>query len=216
MGSFAIIISILLFSSLSCVVFTSHATDQTFFQCVESHSPDGSNIFKRLHTPDSPTYISLLGNSSQNPRWFNSTSQRPFLIMAPYEENEIRPIVLYYEIARKSRVHAFPAGLYPTVGSGGGKLDEIPEDETPFAHRKGNLFNVQYLTYWFDNSEKEASKHVQWDLGVGRNDGNYSYEQARVWGEKYFKGNFVKLAKVKGRVDPDNFFRNEQSIPVLL
>ncbi|KAL3616816.1 hypothetical protein CASFOL_039210 [Castilleja foliolosa] len=549
MESFTISISTLLFFSLTHIVFTCNAKDQTFFQCLKTHSPGRSNIFKRLHTPDSPTYITLLGNSTQNPRWFNSTSQRPFLIMSPYTEHEIRPVILcsklfghhirvnsgghdyeglsfrsqtpfimidmsnlnrtivdlksetvwiqtgvklgqlYYEIARKSKVHAFPAGLYPTVGSGGhisggglgtlmrkyglasdnvldarimdvngkildresmgedlfwalkggggasfgvilawklrlvrvpekltaftirrklepeknlsllqkwqtkahkvsndlfvrillmttlknvsteekfvqigynglflgpaddlvrllnktfpefdlkiedcfsppvgnvscsdrpcikkecfqvpwirsvlyfgakklddkpevllqkrvntykynkgssdflqapipdegwkmihetlltddspmiiidplgGKLDEISEDETPFAHRKGNLFNVQYLSYWLDNSENEANKHVKWmrdlrkkmkpyvtkcprasyinykDLGIGQNDANYSYERAKIWGEKYFKGNFVKLAKVKGRVDPDNFFRNEQSIPVLL
>ncbi|KAL5200412.1 hypothetical protein ABZP36_021615 [Zizania latifolia] len=42
-----------------------------------------------------------------------------------------------------------------------------------------------------------------------------SYEKARVWGEAYFKGNFERLAAVKAKVDPDNFFMNEQSIPPL-
>uniref|UniRef100_A0A2N9JB54 FAD-binding PCMH-type domain-containing protein n=1 Tax=Fagus sylvatica TaxID=28930 RepID=A0A2N9JB54_FAGSY len=45
--------------------------------------------------------------------------------------------------------------------------------------------------------------------------GNTSYLEARVWGVKYFKGNFKRLAQVKSEVDPDNFFRNEQSIPPL-
>ncbi|KAL7089552.1 hypothetical protein ACP275_13G191800 [Erythranthe tilingii] len=122
----------------------------------------------------------------------------------------------------------------------GGKIDEIREDEIPFPHRKGNLFNVQYLKYWGVNTKNESSKHIKWirnlhkkmkpyvaqsprtayvnykDLDLGRNDENCSYSRAKIWGEKYFKGNFKRLARVKGKVDPDNFFRNEQSIPVLL
>ncbi|KAF5936594.1 hypothetical protein HYC85_024100 [Camellia sinensis] len=40
-----------------------------------------------------------------------------------------------------------------------------------------------------------------------------SYSEGKVFGEKYFKGNFDRLVKVKTMVDPQNFFRNEQSIP---
>ncbi|CAA0823767.1 FAD-binding Berberine family protein [Striga hermonthica] len=123
----------------------------------------------------------------------------------------------------------------------GGKMDRISEDKTPFPHRKGNLFNVQYLTYWWvNNNESEANKHLKWmrdlrektkpyvaksprtayinykDLDLGSNDANFSYSQGKVWGEKYFKDNFERLARVKGKVDPSNFFRNELSIPVLL
>jgi hypothetical protein len=29
-----------------------------------------------------------------------------------------------------------------------------------------------------------------------------------------FKDNFMRLVKVKSKVDPDNFFKNEQSIPL--
>ncbi|CAN6163768.1 unnamed protein product [Urochloa humidicola] len=59
------------------------------------------------------------------------------------------------------------------------------------------------------------------DLGVNVNDededddGVAAYEKARVWGETYFRGNFERLAAVKAKVDPHNFFRNEQSIPPL-
>ncbi|KAI3455913.1 hypothetical protein Pfo_012576 [Paulownia fortunei] len=121
----------------------------------------------------------------------------------------------------------------------GGKMDEISEDETPFPHRKGNLFNIQYLTNWGVNTKNESTKHIKWirnlhkkmkpyvaqsprtayinykDLDLGKNDQNCSYNQAKIWGEKYFKGNFQRLASVKGKVDPGNFYRNEQSIPVL-
>ncbi|CAD6335301.1 unnamed protein product [Miscanthus lutarioriparius] len=58
------------------------------------------------------------------------------------------------------------------------------------------------------------------DLDLGTNEldegGNVtSYAKARVWGEKYFKDNFERLAAVKSKVDPHDFFRNEQSIPPL-
>lgn len=107
----------------------------------------------------------------------------------------------------------------------GGKIDEIGEDETPFPHRKGNLFNIQYMTKWSGaNSKGEAGKHLKWireiykkmepyvaksprtaylnykDLEFGKNDMNYSFQGAKVWGEKYFKENFERLARVKGKV----------------
>ncbi|KAH6796433.1 hypothetical protein C2S51_037419 [Perilla frutescens var. frutescens] len=119
----------------------------------------------------------------------------------------------------------------------GGKMDEIQETEIPFPHRKGNLFNVQYLVKW--RVDGESKKHFDWmnemyefmephvssspraayfnyrDLDIGSNklQRNTSYEEAAIWGTKYFKGNFERLAKVKKMVDPDNFFRDQQSIP---
>ncbi|XP_055804400.1 berberine bridge enzyme-like 22 [Solanum dulcamara] len=119
----------------------------------------------------------------------------------------------------------------------GGKLDEISESEIPFPHRKGNLYNIQYLVNWGDNSESISSQKIAWmrklykkmepyvansprtaylnyrDLDFGTNQEDYSYSKAKIWGEKYFSGNFERLAKVKSEVDPKNFFRNEQSIP---
>ncbi|KAL7089551.1 hypothetical protein ACP275_13G191800 [Erythranthe tilingii] len=550
MGNFAVVISILFILSVSCLISCDETKYQTFIQCISDHSSGQNKILQRIHTPNSPTYVSLLESAAQNPRWTNSTAQRPFLIAAPHREAEIRAVILcskmfghqirvksgghdyeglsfrsetplsfimvdlsnlnrtkidleeeiawiqtgvklgqlYYEIANKSSTLAFPGGLYPTVGSGGhisggglgtlmrkyglaadnvldarvmdangvtldresmgedlfwairggggasfcvilawklklvrvpekltvftvrrkfdpenlhllqkwqntahnvskdlfirillqtapkndtslekivavgynglflgpadefvsymdkifpefdlkiedcfsapagnsscsdrpcikkecfqvpwiksvlyfagkklddppeillqqrvnkhsygkgtsdflkspipdkgwkmiyemfnsgdrqmmimdpfgGKIDEIREDEIPFPHRKGNLFNVQYLKYWGVNTKNESSKHIKWirnlhkkmkpyvaqsprtayvnykDLDLGRNDENCSYSRAKIWGEKYFKGNFKRLARVKGKVDPDNFFRNEQSIPVLL
>lgn len=119
----------------------------------------------------------------------------------------------------------------------GGRMDEISEFEIPFPYRKGNLFNIQYMVNWDDNSENISSKKIKWlrelydkmssfvskssrsgylnyrDLDFGRNDGEYNYVNSRVWGKKYFGGNFERLAKVKSKVDPSNFFKFEQSIP---
>ncbi|KAK9052030.1 hypothetical protein SSX86_028658 [Deinandra increscens subsp. villosa] len=121
----------------------------------------------------------------------------------------------------------------------GGRMSEISESHIPFPHRKRNLYNIQYLVKWEVNGVRASNKHINWlkelykymepyvsrhprsaylnyrDLDIGINPReNTSYLEARVWGEKYFKGNFKRLTKVKSKVDPDNFFRNEQSIPL--
>ncbi|KAJ8758816.1 hypothetical protein K2173_000537 [Erythroxylum novogranatense] len=119
----------------------------------------------------------------------------------------------------------------------GGKMSEIADTETPFPHRKGNIYKIQYILSW--DSEEETEKQQSWmrslyaymtpyvskspraaylnyrdlDLGVNK-DGNTSYAQASVWGLKYFKNNFKRLVRVKTATDPSNFFRNEQSIPI--
>ncbi|GFQ04308.1 cannabidiolic acid synthase [Phtheirospermum japonicum] len=122
----------------------------------------------------------------------------------------------------------------------GGVLDTFSESETPFPHRAGNIFLIQYMVYWSEGGNAET--HMDWvrrlytymtpyvskspreaylnyrDLDLGMNNQGYnttSYEQASVWGFKYFKNNFERLVRVKTQVDPSNFFRNEQSIPPL-
>ncbi|KAL4321131.1 hypothetical protein HN51_065314 [Arachis hypogaea] len=117
----------------------------------------------------------------------------------------------------------------------GGRMSEISGTETPFPHRNGSIYGIQYLIYWDSNEETE--KHVDWmrrvyeymrayvskgpraaylnyrDLDLGINRDNTTYEEAKSWGLKYFKFNFEKLARIKAQVDPANFFRNQQSIP---
>jgi len=53
------------------------------------------------------------------------------------------------------------------------------------------------------------------DLGMNKKN-NTSYIQETAWGNMYFKDNFNKLVKIKTKVDPNNVFRHEQSIPPLL
>ncbi|GER26070.1 FAD-binding Berberine family protein [Striga asiatica] len=100
----------------------------------------------------------------------------------------------------------------------GGVMNRIPETATPFPHRVGNLFKIQYSVNWEDEAEevdrKEAYLNYR-DLDIGTiDDPKKSYEQGRVYGLKYLKNNFDRLLQIKTRVDPDNVFKNEQSIPV--
>ncbi|KAE8795352.1 Reticuline oxidase-like protein [Hordeum vulgare] len=120
----------------------------------------------------------------------------------------------------------------------GGKMSSLPETATPFPHRGGVLYNIQYMNFWSAATDGAAqtrrlgdmyalmepyvsknprAAYVNYrDLDLGRNVvvGNVtSYQAGRVWGEKYYGGNFQRLAMAKAMVDPDDYFRNEQSIP---
>ncbi|KAI3868663.1 hypothetical protein MKW92_007456 [Papaver armeniacum] len=124
----------------------------------------------------------------------------------------------------------------------GGRMSEISESKTPFPHRNGTLFKILYIaapngeqgatsdeyinqlrrmyefmTPYVSKSPREAYVNYRdLDLGETSKNGTASYSQAKVWGTKYFKGNFDRLVYVKTKVDPDNFFRTEQSIPSIM
>ncbi|XP_022146504.1 berberine bridge enzyme-like 4 [Momordica charantia] len=122
----------------------------------------------------------------------------------------------------------------------GGRMAEISESATPFPHRAGNLFKIQYPLAWTEEGTKSEKFHLNMsrslfdfmtpfvssspreaffnyrDLDIGANPSDETnYGVAEEFGRKYFKGNFDRLVEVKTRVDPHNFFRNEQSIPPL-
>ncbi|XP_074267503.1 berberine bridge enzyme-like 4 [Silene latifolia] len=116
----------------------------------------------------------------------------------------------------------------------GGRMSEIPENATAFPHRSGNLFKMQYITQWQDGSEQSLIKNIQAtrdlhdtftpyvssnpretflnyrDIDIGTNvNGNLSFAM------DFFKDNVNRLLQVKAKVDPTNFFKYEQSIPIL-
>uniref|UniRef100_A0A803QDU9 FAD-binding PCMH-type domain-containing protein n=2 Tax=Cannabis sativa TaxID=3483 RepID=A0A803QDU9_CANSA len=121
----------------------------------------------------------------------------------------------------------------------GGKMSKVSESETPFPHRNGTVFMIQWLSLWQDE-ETDSVKHFDWirnvysymapyvskfprqayvnyrdlDLGMNKKD-ETNFIESGGFGNKYFKDNFDKLVLVKTMVDPDNFFRHEQSIPPL-
>ncbi|RYR17344.1 hypothetical protein Ahy_B03g062113 isoform B [Arachis hypogaea] len=127
-----------------------------------------------------------------------------------------------------------------TLNPYGGRMSEISEVETPFPHRAGNLYKIQYSVNWKEEGNDVANHNLDAirrlydymtpyvcnsprssylnyrDVDIGVNgDGNADYAEASIWGSKYFKGNFDRLVEVKTMVDPGNFFRYEQSIPSL-
>ncbi|KAM0047559.1 putative tetrahydroberberine oxidase [Helianthus debilis subsp. tardiflorus] len=116
------------------------------------------------------------------------------------------------------------------------------ETAIPYPHRAGVLFQLLKGVNFADQTSDTTPtslKRVQWlqslekllepyvsknpretylnyidlDLGVGRN----TYEEASVWGERYWKReNFKKLIRIKAEVDPENFFRHPQSVGIIV
>ncbi|XP_068322301.1 berberine bridge enzyme-like 17 [Pyrus communis] len=128
--------------------------------------------------------------------------------------------------------------IFLEINPYGGRMSEISESATPYPHRAGNLFHVMYYTWWAEEgiettnrlvaltrklaemmtpfvskNPREAFQNYR-DLDIGANQDNQTnFEIARLYGSKYFKGNFDRLVRVKTTVDPHNFFRHKQSIP---
>ncbi|KAK4768293.1 hypothetical protein SAY87_003434 [Trapa incisa] len=123
----------------------------------------------------------------------------------------------------------------------GGRMSEIPATATPFPHRAGNLYKIQHSINWSEEGPEAEKNYMtqiresysfmepfvsrnprgaflnyrDLDIGVTSN-GKDSYAEGLVYGLKYFDRNFDRLVKVKTAVDPTNFFRHQQSIPVKL
>ena len=121
----------------------------------------------------------------------------------------------------------------------GGRMEEILPSETPFPHRAGNLFLILYYNNWIKESSQAIDRHVNFsrsvykfmtpyvsnspreaflnyrdvDIGANLPSNVTKMDIARTYGSKFFKGNFERLVSVKTMVDPENFFRFEQSIP---
>ncbi|KAK4785191.1 hypothetical protein SAY86_001880 [Trapa natans] len=119
----------------------------------------------------------------------------------------------------------------------GGRMSEIPATATPFPHRDGNLYKVQHSITWSEEGSEAEKNYMSLirevynymeplvssnprsaflnyrDLDIGVTTKG-TYAEGQVYGLKYFNGNFDRLVSIKTAVDPTNFFRNEQSIPV--
>ncbi|GLT35658.1 hypothetical protein SLA2020_100910 [Shorea laevis] len=120
----------------------------------------------------------------------------------------------------------------------GGKMSQIPSNETAFPHRAGNIFKIQYGVNWKEEGSEISNRYLKLteklyeamtpyvsenpreaflnyrDINIGINS-NGTFEEGQVYGLKYFNNNFDRLVNVKTKVDPDNFFKYEQSIPIL-
>ncbi|XP_040867716.1 berberine bridge enzyme-like 13 [Glycine max] len=177
--------------------------------------------------PDGTTPEVLLQGKSTTKAYFKAKS------------NFVREVITEKSLNALWKIFLQDDGPLMIWNSYGGKMSRIAESASPFPHRKGVLYKIQHVTGWLDG-EKSMAKHTNWmrkfyfymapyvskypretyvnytDLDIGMNQkNNTSLLEASSWGYRYFKGNFNRLVKVKTKVDPSNFFRHEQSIPLL-
>ncbi|KAI9198106.1 hypothetical protein LWI28_010267 [Acer negundo] len=198
--------------------------------CIEMSWIDSILYFAGFHNGESMDV--LLDRTPTSRRFFKAKSD---YVKEPIPETAWEGI---YERFYEEEAEATEMILSPY----GGKMSEISESEIPFPHRVGNLYKIHHSVYWEEEGNEIAQKHINWirrlysfvapyvsknpraayinyrdlDIGTNNNKGSYtSFKQASVWGVKYFKNNFNRLVHVKTKVDPANFFRNEQSIPPL-
>ncbi|KAH9795979.1 Berberine bridge enzyme-like 18 [Citrus sinensis] len=168
----------------------------------------------------------------------NYSDRRAFKAKSDYVREPMPGIALEGIYERLSKVEAEAAQLFFVPY--GGKMSEISKSAIPFPHRAGNIYEIGHLVLWAEDGIDASQRHINWirelysymtpyvsknpraayinyrDLDIGTNNEGYtSYKEASVWGKKYFNHNFDRLVHVKTSVDPDNFFRNEQSIPPL-
>ncbi|RVW22082.1 Berberine bridge enzyme-like 14 [Vitis vinifera] len=109
----------------------------------------------------------------------------------------------------------------------GGRMSEIPASATPFPHRAGNIFKIQYSANWQEAGINVTNNYLSLtrelhkvmtpfvsklpreaflnyrDIDIG-NSKEGGLPAAAVYGKDYFKDNFERLVHIKTKVDPDN------------
>ena len=117
------LVSLLFPSIIFFSLANSNSIQQNFMLCMSTQFRAFTKNFQIIYTPDSPLYQYLLESSQQNPRWLNSTTLKPLLIITPFHESEIQAAVIC------SRKH----GLQVRVRSGGHDYEGLSFlSNTPF------------------------------------------------------------------------------------
>jgi hypothetical protein len=117
---------------------------------------------------------------------------------------------------------AAPTIVAAIFDSYGGAIHRLKNTDTAFAHREGTQYAIQYYTQWSapaDTTSHMAAireiysamrPHVSGQCYVNYCDLDLTDAPKAYWGE-----NLDRLIQIKSVVDPTNFFRHAQSLPVI-
>ncbi|KAJ1267375.1 hypothetical protein BS78_07G051400 [Paspalum vaginatum] len=85
----------------------------------------------------------------------------------------------------------------------------------PFVSKNPRAAYVNYMDLDLGTNNWSSSASEGRRRRGGGSSPSPDVEAARAWGERYFMGNYDRLVRAKTLIDPDNVFRNAQSIPPL-
>ncbi len=101
---------------------------------------------------------------------------------------------------------------------GNGAVQRVGERETAFPHRKGD-FNTVITSQWTDPADTE--KNIRWTrelweaiqpFSANAAYVNYIGDEGEDLVKKAYGSNYERLAELKKKYDPTNFFRLNQNI----
>lgn len=124
----------------------------------------------------------------------------------------------------KSSLSSVPSGIFLQFGSFGGVVNRILKNETSFVHRD-SLYLIQVGISPPDQKEPKIELQQQKWLKEFENvakilDNGESYQNyvdgdlRNDFLQRYYGVNLSRLIAIKRRIDPDNYFAYEQSIPL--
>ena len=116
--SLTLLFFILISISLSWATSFPYPTPQTFIQCMSTQFGPYTKFVGTIYTSNSSLYLHLLQLSQQNPRWLNSSTPKPLLIITLFQESEIQATILCskkynLQIRVRSGGHDYEGLSYP-------------------------------------------------------------------------------------------------------
>ena len=114
---------------------------------------------------------------------------------------------------------ALNPGTFMVWTHAGGKIDDVAKDATAFAHR-GARFMPEIKSIWPANDLAQTRPNVEWAFRffealrphfTGAYV-NYIDPLQSDWAKMYYGDNYARLLEIKRRLDPDDYFRFQQSV----
>ena len=107
-----------------------------------------------------------------------------------------------WTILEKRKLHLFIGNRKGRIASVGIDYFASPNDT------KNNERRVNWQSQFFSLANSILDKHETYQ--------NYPNSTLKNYAQRYYGANLPRLVQVKRKYDPDNYFRNLQSIPIRL